>query len=287
MTDSKSAADRPRQILVTNDDGIDSIGLLVLARSMRQFGEVTIVCPDTEYSGAGASIGALHIADPEVAEVSVEGIDKAWTVSGPPALCVFYARMGAFGFVPDLIVSGINPGANVGRAVYHSGTIGAALTGRNGMIPGIAVSQSFADPLEDTDESRRDYEERVSRQLWDSAAEVAVEVVAGMLETEFGDCPVLNLNVPNIPVAEMEGWEWAEVGLRPPWAVQSAELVPKPDAPGRFRVEDVWGPHSDPPAGTDSAVVTNNRVAVTVLSRIEALPPAAPSIDKRLDAIIN
>jgi 5'-nucleotidase len=287
MTDSNSAADRPRQILVTNDDGIDSVGLAVLARSMRQFGEVTVVCPDTEYSGAGASIGALHIADPEVVKATVEGIDTAWTVSGPPALCVFYARMGAFGFVPDLIVSGINPGANVGRAVYHSGTIGAALTGRNGLIPGIAVSQSFADPLEDTDESRRDYEERVSRQLWDSAAEVAVEVVAGMLETDFEDCPVLNLNVPNVPVAEMDGWEWAEVGLRPPWSVQSAELVPKPDAPDRFRVEEVWGPHDEQQPGTDSAVVTSNRIAVTVLSRIHALPATAPAIDKRLDSIVG
>lgn len=285
MTDSNSAADRPRQILVTNDDGIDSVGLAVLARSMRQFGDVTIVCPDTEYSGAGASIGALHIADPEVVRASVEGIDTSWTVSGPPALCVFYARMGVFGSVPDLIVSGINPGANVGRAVYHSGTIGAALTGRNAMIPGIAVSQSFADPLEDTDESRRDYEERVSRQLWDSAAEVAVEVVAGMLSTDFEDSPVVNLNVPNLPVSEMKGWEWAEVGRTPPWAVQSAKLVQKGDAPDTFRVEETWGAHGEQPAGTDSSVVTNHKISVTMLSRIDAVPSSAPAIDKRLDAI--
>ncbi|MEM9656471.1 MAG: 5'/3'-nucleotidase SurE, partial [Actinomycetota bacterium] len=246
-----------------------------------------VVCPDTEYSGAGASIGALHIADPEVVRATVDGIETSWTVSGPPALCVFYARMGAFGFVPDLIVSGINPGANVGRAVYHSGTIGAALTGRNGMIPGIAVSQSFAEPLEDSDDARRNYDERVSRQLWDSAADVAVEVVDGMLNTDFGDCPVLNLNVPNLPVAEMSGWQWAEVGLRPPWAVQSAKLVEKDDQPGRFRVEEEWAPHPDQPAGTDSSVVMDNRASITLLSRIAAVPPQAPEIDKRLDAILG
>lgn len=285
MSDSTSQADRPRQIMVTNDDGIDSIGLAVLARSMRQFGEVTIICPDTEYSGAGASIGALHIADPVVAKAEVDGIDTSWTVSGPPALCVFYARMGVFGSIPDLIVSGINPGANVGRAVYHSGTIGAALTGRNGMIPGIAVSQSFADPLEDTDEARRDYDERVSRQLWDSAAAVAVEVVAGMVETDFEDCPVVNLNVPNLPVEEMAGWQWAEVGLRPPWAVEFAALVPIEGEADRFKVEETWGQHDEQPADTDSAVVMSNKISVTMLSRIEAAAPKAPAIDKRLDAI--
>lgn len=280
-------AGRPLQIMVTNDDGIESVGLAVLARAMRQFGEVTIVCPNTEYSGAGAAIGALHIADPEVATAEVDGIDTAWTVAGPPALCVFYARMGAFGFAPDLIVSGINPGANVGRAVYHSGTVGATLTGRNGGIPGIAVSQSFADPLEDTDEARNDYDERVSRQLWDAAADIAVEVVAGMLDSTFGQCPVLNLNVPNRPVTEITGWEWAEVGLRPPWAVQSAKLVEKPESPGRFRVEDTWGPLPDQPAGTDSAVITDNKISLTMLSRISALPPQAPEIDKRLDNLVG
>ncbi|MEM7272617.1 MAG: 5'/3'-nucleotidase SurE [Actinomycetota bacterium] len=277
----------PRRILVTNDDGIDSVGIGVLARAMRRFGEVTVICPDTEYSGAGASIGALHIAEPEIAEAEIDGIDTAWTVSGPPALCVFYARLGAFGFMPDLIVSGINPGANVGRAVYHSGTIGAALTGRNGDIPGIAVSQAFADPLEDTDEARRDYDERVGRQLWDSAAEVAAEVVDGMLATDFPDCAVVNLNVPNRPVAELSGWRWAEVGRRPPWAVETAELVPIEDRPGRYRVAETWGPAGEQPAETDGALVTSGQVAISLLSRIEALSPVAPEIDKRLDAIVS
>jgi 5'-nucleotidase len=112
------------RILVTNDDGIDSVGLHVLARAMRPFGEVVIAAPDQEYSGAGAAIGALHIIQPEVHKRQVEGIDTAWAISGPPALCVFFARLGVFGDPFDLVVSGINPGANVGRSVYHSGTVG-------------------------------------------------------------------------------------------------------------------------------------------------------------------
>jgi 5'-nucleotidase len=122
------------RILVTNDDGIDSVGLHVLARAMRSHGEVVIVAPDREYSGASAAFGALHLIQPEVHTAHVEGIDVSWAVSGPPALCVMFARLGAFGAPFDLVVSGINPGANVGRSVYHSGTIGATLTGRNGGI---------------------------------------------------------------------------------------------------------------------------------------------------------
>jgi 5'-nucleotidase len=274
-------------ILVTNDDGIDSVGLHVLARAMQSIGDVTIVAPDSEYSGAGASIGALHLMEPVITEVAVEGIDTAWTVSGPPALCVFYARMGAFNFEPDLIVSGINPGANLGRAVYHSGTIGAALTGRNGGIPGIAVSQSFADPLEDTDESRQDYDERVSRQLWDPAAEIAVEVVKGMIDTEFADVGVLNLNVPNLPVDQIKGWDWTEVGRTPPWAMTEATLVPRDDAPGTYRLETSWGSANEQPPGTDSAAILDGRISVTVLSRIAALDAETPHIDTRLDQMLG
>ncbi len=277
------------KILVTNDDGIDSVGLHVLARAMARFGEVTIVAPDSEYSGAGAAIGPLHLIDTVIKEVSVDGVDQAWTVSGPPALCVFYARMGAFGFAPDLIVSGINPGANLGRSVYHSGTVGAVLTGRSGRIPGLAVSQAFADPLADTDEARADYDERVSRQLWDSAAEVAVEVVAGMAEAieagTFEDVAVINLNVPNRPVAEMNGWRWCEVGLTPPWSVNEAKLIPRDDEPGSYRVESTWGQQNLQPDDTDSAAVLDGTIAVSLLSRITAVTADTPEIDAHLDRL--
>src|SRR5215210_3450059 len=133
------------RILVTNDDGIDSIGLAVLARALVGQGEVLIAAPDGEYSGASAAFGPLHLIRPEVQERTVAGIERSWAVSGPPALCVLFARLGVFGPPPDLVVAGINPGANVGRSVYHSGTVGAALTARNGGISGIAVSQEVAD----------------------------------------------------------------------------------------------------------------------------------------------
>ena len=74
------------RILVTNDDGIDSIGLHVLARAMRPFGEVVIAAPNTEYSGYGAALGTLHNMKPDVRKEYVEGIDEAWSISAPPAL---------------------------------------------------------------------------------------------------------------------------------------------------------------------------------------------------------
>src|SRR5687768_7884119 len=87
---------RPR-ILLTNDDGIDSVGLHLLARAMCEHGEVIVVAPDREFSGAGAAVGALHLIQPEVHRVTLQGVDEAWTVGGPPALCVMFARLGAFG----------------------------------------------------------------------------------------------------------------------------------------------------------------------------------------------
>lgn len=276
------------KILVTNDDGIESVGLAVLARAMRRFGDVTIVAPDSEYSGAGASIGPLHLMETVIKEETVDGVDQSWTVNGPPALCVFYARMGAFGSTPDLIVSGINPGANLGRAVYHSGTIGAVLTGRSGAIPGIAVSQSFADPVDDTDDARFDYDERVSRQLWDSAADVAAEVVSGMVESSFEDVAVINLNVPNRPTSEIKGWRWTEVGVTPPWAMTEARLVARVDEPeGSYRIETGWGEHREQPPDTDAAAVLDGHVSISMLSRITAVPVDAPAIDSRLDGLFG
>ncbi len=162
------------RILVTNDDGIDSIGLHVLARSICELDgdhEVVVAAPDQEYSGAGAALGALHLIQPEVRRGHIDNCPAAavWKVSGPPALCVMFARLGAFGEPFDLVVSGINPGANVGRAVYHSGTVGAALTGRNGGISGIAVSQAVTG----FGVEGQGWDDSIADQHWDSAATVA------------------------------------------------------------------------------------------------------------------
>src|SRR5258708_13140066 len=111
------------RILVTNDDGIDSQGLYVLARSLLAHGEVVIAAPDREYSGAGAGLGALHLLQPEIHRVAIEGVAEAWAGTGPPALCVMFSRLGAFGPPFDLVVARINPRANVALPAHHSAPV--------------------------------------------------------------------------------------------------------------------------------------------------------------------
>jgi 5'-nucleotidase len=269
------------KILVTNDDGIDSVGLHALAQALTAVGDVMIVAPDQEYSGAGAAIGALHVMQPEAHESHVDGIDVAWAVTGPPGLCVMFARLGAFGPLPDLIVSGINPGANVGRSVYHSGTVGAVLTGRNGKIPGLAVSQS----VKDFAIEGQGYDEMLEGQRWESAAAVAAEVAAAMLAHPPDDVGVLNLNVPNLDVADIAGWAWTEVGQTPPRAMSKASLEPKLGHDGAYRVKLTWGDEHRQDLGTDTRAVQDDMISATWLSRIVALDVATPSVDAVLDRL--
>lgn len=271
------------RVLVTNDDGIDSVGLHVLARRLSELAEVTIVAPDQEYSGSGASIGALHVMQPEVHRVEVEGVHAAWAVTGPPGLCIMFARLGAFGPLPDLIVSGINPGANVGRSVYHSGTIGAALTGRNGWIPGLAVSQS----VRDFGVEGQGDDEMLEGQHWDSAATIAAAVAEAMLADPPDDAGVLNLNVPNLDVADIKGWRWTRIGQAPPRAMAEAILEPKLGHDEAYKVKLKWGEELLQDPETDTGTIQEDLISVTWLSRIVALDLDTPAVGTALDRLLE
>lgn len=252
------------RILVTNDDGIDSIGLHVLARAMRPFGDVVIAAPDREFSGAGAALGALHLIQPEVHRARVEGIDQAWAVTGPPALCVMFSRLGAFGDPFDLVVSGINPGVNVGRSVYHSGTVGAALTARNGLVSGVAVSQAVTG----FGVEGQGWDEMLIGQKWDSAAAVAASFVEGLVSSMPSTPVVVNLNVPNRDLADIKGWKLARVGHEPPRRMSRAVLEPKLGHEGSFHVRMQWGDAVALPEDTDGGLVESDYVAVSYLSAL-------------------
>ena len=268
---------------MTNDDGIDSVGLHVLARALRPLGEVIIAAPDDEYSGYSAAFGPLNLIRPEIHETNIEGIDKAFTVNGPPALCVFLARLQAFGPPPDLVVSGINPGANVGRAVYHSGTVGAALTARNGGIPGLSVSQDVpAGGVEGQGEERG-----LSNQLWDSAAELARIVAEQMLAHPHPDAQVVNLNLPNLPLDQLKGWKETEVGTVPHRSMTSVRLEPKEGHVGAFHVHLVEGEFKDIPAHLDGGAVRDGYVSISWLSRMINQNPGSAAVDAALDAILR
>jgi 5'-nucleotidase len=272
------------RILVTNDDGIDSLGLHVLARAMVDFGEVVVVAPDTEYSGASAAIGALQKIRPEVHRAVVEGVGEAWAVEGPPALCVTFARLGAFGPPFDLVVAGINPGANVGRSVYHSGTIGAALTARNGDTSSVAVSQA----VPDTGVEGQGADEDLEGQLWDSAATVARTVVGSLLEELPAEPVAINLNVPNLPVDEIRGWRRTTVGSKPARGMASVTLEPKPGHPGSYKVRMHWGEKLSLPAETDGGAVQLGYVSVTAIGALAADEQGAPpALGLALDKLLG
>jgi 5'/3'-nucleotidase len=277
------------RILVTNDDGIDSIGLHVLARSICELDgdhEVHVVAPDQEYSGAGAALGALHLIQPEVRRGHIDDcpVEAVWKVSGPPALCVMFARLGAFGPPFDLIVSGINPGANVGRAVYHSGTVGAALTGRNGGISGIAVSQAVTG----FGVEGQGWDESIATQHWDSAATVAKAVAQSLVDDMPVEPVVVNINVPDLPIEEFGTWHHAEVGMVPPRSMARATLKPIVGHEGAFTVEMGWGDMVQLTPDTDGGIVERGDVAITYLTRlVHHDRPDLGSISKSLDELLG
>lgn len=272
------------RILVTNDDGIDSIGLHILARAMRPFGEVVIVAPDREFSGASAALGALHLIQPEVQRLSVEGIDEAWAVTGPPALCVMFARLGAFGEPFDLIVSGINPGANVGRSVYHSGTVGAALTARNGLVSGVAVSQAVTG----YGVEGQAWDDMLIGQKWDTAAAVAASYVEGLIANMPQTPVVVNLNVPNCEVADIKGWKYGRIGHEPPRRMSTANLEAKQGYEGSYYVRMAWGEAAELPSDTDGGLVQDGYVSLSYLSSIvNDDRPDMTLAEKTLDVLIN
>ena len=257
------------RILVTNDDGIDSVGLHRLALAIRHLGEVVVVAPDTEYSGAGCAVGAINKMQPEVHRVDLEGIDEAWTVNGPPALCVLFANLGAFGQRFDLVVSGINPGANVGRAVYHSGTVGAAITARNGGVSGIAVSQDA--PFGSVEGQA--WDDMLRGMQWDTAAHVAAHAVEAFVRKPHREVHCLNINVPNVAVHELRGWRRTHLATEAGRSSSQINLEPKLGHENAFHVRMDWGQPLDLPGDTDAGAVQQGLVSVSWLSRILPLDP--------------
>ena len=273
------------RIFVTNDDGIDSLGLHILARAMLPFGEVVVGAPDTEYSGASSSFGALHLIRPELHKANIEGIDEAWSITGPPALCVMFARLGAFGEPFDLVVSGINPGANVGRSVYHSGTIGACLTARNGGINGVAVSQA----VDEGGYMGQGIEEMLKNQKWDSAAEIAAIAVEEMSTNLPKEASVLNINVPNLELSEMKGWKETKVGTDLIRQMTQVDIEPKIGHEGTFHLKLKWGERIPPSSIEDDVgAVANGYVSISWLSRlISQGPPIESSVEGRFNSVFE
>lgn len=178
--------------LVTNDDGIDSPGLAVLAGAALDAGyDVTVAAPARESSGASAALlGAEHdgrlVVEPRRAPGLPEGVTSL-AVRAAPALIAFVAAYEGFGPKPDLVLSGVNKGANTGNAILHSGTVGAALSATTHGITSVAMSVDAAEP-----------------EHWETARLVADHVLAWVRRTPLGG-RTLNVNVPDLPRDRLRG----------------------------------------------------------------------------------
>src|SRR4051812_37199664 len=251
--------------LVTNDDGVDSPGIHALAAALVADGhDVFVVAPTDDRSGAGASIGRMMTSGPPPVE------ERVWeelpglpvhAIDAPPAMAVFATCLGAFGDLPDLIASGINPGANTGHLVLHSGTVGATLTGAGYGIPGVAVSIDWSVEREDH---------------WDVAARMAASAVGGGAQPH-GDARVLTVNVPTRQFAEIRGVRDAELAPAGEVWVASADV-----SQGDLKIE-ITG-RADPAPGTDVALVHDGWVSVTPLMSI-VRGPARGAADAIVDAL--
>ena len=243
------------QVLATNDDGIQSAGLVALANAFSAIGaDVRVVAPADEFSGSSASIGPIvgqMRLDVEQVEVPDLHARSAQAVSGPPGMIVLLANVEAFGPRPDLVVSGINPGFNTGRSTLHSGTVGATLTAVKNGICGLAVSQGVGDP-----------------QRYDVAASVAVAVSDQLLA---GSPPVaLNLNVPNLSGSELGPVRWTS--LAPIGAVHTVVRAVG-DGYLDLELEDT---DIDFEPDTDTATVRRGEIALSSLAGPVALDPEGP-----------
>jgi 5'-nucleotidase len=230
-------------ILVTNDDGYQSEGLAALRAAVSQVGEVVVVAPDRNWSAAGHY---RKLFDPLRAwEGALPDGSPAMICDGTPADCVALAVMGLLPRKPDLVVSGINLGANLGTDLLYSGTVAAAMEGIVFGIPGIAVSQV-----------------RKKEQPFDfRAAQAAVKkVLARVSEHGLPSGILLNLNAPARPPEEVHGIRVARLGRRS----YRDELVVRHDPRGRpYYWIDGAEPEDHAEDGTDVAAVADGYVSLT------------------------
>lgn len=234
-------------ILVTNDDGVMAAGLLALVQAMRGLGEVSVLAPDHNWS-AGGHVKTLH-RPLRVQQVTLDDGTVALANDGAPSDCVAMALMGMVEKPVDLVVSGINPNANLGHDVTYSGTVTAAMEAVIAGVPGIAFS--LVSPDEHPEEL--DY---------GPAAEVAREIVARVVEAGLPRDLLLNVNVPYLRREQMKGILVTRQGLR----VYRDKLERRLDPRGRpyYWIGGEY-PTGVPDEGTDFGAVMNGYVSVTPL----------------------
>lgn len=227
------------KILLSNDDGCMAPGLVCLRDQLRTVHQVSVVAPDRNRSGASNS---LTILNPVRVQRHADG---TMCVDGTPTDCVHLALTGLLDEQPDMVVSGINAGANLGDDTLYSGTVAAAMEGRHLGYSAIAISCVSIAPKH-----------------YDTAARVALRMIERLQAAPLPGDTILNVNVPDVPWDELRGFEVTRLGNRH----RADTTVKTQDPRGRpIYWIGVAGNEADCGPGTDFHAVANRRVALTPL----------------------
>jgi 5'-nucleotidase len=231
-------------ILITNDDGVFAPGIIALAEGLKSVAKVTVIAPDRNRSGVSSSISLempLRLQETPM-RGSDAGIDW-YQLNGTPADCVKLALSGFLNEMPDMVVSGINAGANLGDDVVYSGTVGGAIEGRFLKLPPIAVSCVGEH----------------GHMYYDTAAQITADLVKRVAAKSF-EGVILNVNVPNVTSEKIKGMMVTRQGDRH----SSEPMMPTEDGRGRriYWIGEA-GKISDGGEGTDFHAVRQGYVSVT------------------------
>lgn len=226
-------------ILISNDDGVHAPGIQILARELAQRFTIKVMAPERNQSGAS---NALTLLKP----LMVRQLDNGYySVDGTPTDCVHLALTGFFDEPMDVVVSGINDGGNLGDDILYSGTVAAAMEGRNLGFPALAISM-------------------VGRhiQYYETAAVIVRRMLERMGSLKLSNNVIFNINVPDVPLAQIKGIQVTRLGTR-----HAAEPVVKTKDP---RDRDIYwiglpGPEADAGPGTDFHAISQGYVSITPL----------------------
>lgn len=231
------------RILVCNDDGVHAEGLQVLTRSLKEISEdVDVVAPDRNRSGASNSLTLSH-------PIRIQHLSKSViSVQGTPTDCVHLAITGLLTESPDMVVSGINEGANLGDDILYSGTVAGAMEGRFLGLPAVAISLAIR-----ADQKKHYYE---------TAGEISKSIVRRLIVDPLPVNTILNVNVPNLPLNQIKGYEITRLGRRHRAERTIAQLDPR-------GLPIYWigpaGTEQDAGPGTDFFAISMNKVSITPL----------------------
>ena len=224
-------------ILISNDDGYKSKGIQVLINELKKIAQITVVAPSRNRSGASSSLSL----DRSIKVTKKE--DSFYFLSGTPTDCVHIALTGLMQTLPDMVISGINHGPNLGDDTIYSGTVAAAIEGYLLDIPSFAISMGSGNPKH-----------------FETAAKVTLDLIKLYNKKKVSSASLLNINVPDIPYDELKGLEVTRLGKR--HAAEKAMEKKHTQKESLYWIGEVGQPNDGGP-GTDFYALKNNFVSIS------------------------